>query len=150
MLLKHLYDFARSRNILDDLAFALKPIRWIIPLDGRGQLVGVGLVETEGERNRGKEYVAPRTGLDKGVGGIAEFLADGLTAVFGLDPDRERPLAKKQRRDRDANNARKLAPQHPTRNRDGGSRRQGGQRNDWGPTNSLSKLTARLFYSMKQ
>lgn len=107
MLLKHLYDFAHSRKILDDLAFAPKPIRWIIPLDLQGSLLGAGLIETEGERNRGKELLAPRTSLDKGVGGIAEFLADGLTAVFGLDSEPEKRLTEKQRKDRDNNNARK-------------------------------------------
>ena len=107
MLLKHLYDFAHSRNILDDLAFAPKPIRWIIPLDRQGSLLGPGLIETEGERNRGKELLAPRTSLDKGVGGIAEFLADGLTSVFGLDTEPEKRLNEKQRQDRDNNNAKK-------------------------------------------
>ena len=108
MLLKHLYDFAHSRKILDDLAFAPKAIRWIIPLDNQGNLIGDGLIETEGEKNRGKEFLAPRTSLDKGVGGIAEFLADGLTAVFGLDADPEKRLTEKQRRDRDANNAQEV------------------------------------------
>lgn len=107
MLLKHLYDFAHSRKILDDLAFAPKAIRLIIPLDLHGNLLGDGLIETEGEKNRGKELLAPRTSLDKGVGGIAEFLADGLTAVFGLDSEPEKRLTEKQRKDRDSNNARK-------------------------------------------
>jgi CRISPR-associated protein Csd1 len=107
MLLKLLYDFAHSRNILDDLAFFPKPIRWIIPLDSQGRLVGAGPIETPGERNRGKEFSAPRTSLDKGVGGIAEFLADSITALFGLDPDPDRRLTPKQRKERDANNSTK-------------------------------------------
>jgi CRISPR-associated protein Csd1 len=107
MLLKLLYDFAQSRNVLNDLPFSPKAIRWIIPLDSQGRLSGVGPIETAGEKNRGKEFSAPRTSLDKGVGGIAEFLADGVTALFALDPDPDRRLTPKQRRDRDANNAAK-------------------------------------------
>lgn len=107
MLLNHLYDFSHSRKILEDLAFAAKPIRWIIPLDGRGQFVGAGLVETQGAKNRGKEYLAPRTSRPKDVGGIAEFLADGITAVFGLEADPSKSRTEKQRRDRASNNEKK-------------------------------------------
>lgn len=107
MLLNALCQFAHSRKILDDLAFENKPIRWIIPLDQDGNLVGSGLIETEGEKNRGKEFPAPRTSRPKDAGGIAEFLADGLTAVFGLDAEPDKKMTEKQRRDRDANNARK-------------------------------------------
>jgi len=109
MLLKALVEFAEANKILDGVAFAKKPIRWIVPLDFQGNLVGSGLIETEGEKNRGKEFSAPRTSLDKGVGGIAEFLADGITAVFGLesDPDKVAKLKPKQREDREANNRKK-------------------------------------------
>jgi CRISPR-associated protein Csd1 len=107
MLLNALCRFAHSRGILDDLAFENKSIRWIIPLDRDGSVIGVGLIETKGEKNRGKELSSPRTSRAKDAGGIAEFLADGLTAVFGLDVEPEKKLTAKQRRDRDANNARK-------------------------------------------
>ena len=36
MLLKLLNDFAESRNLLDDLAFSAKAVRWIISLDKDG------------------------------------------------------------------------------------------------------------------
>lgn len=109
MLLKALVEFAETHKILDGVAFAKKPIRWIVPLDSQGNFVGPGLIETEGEKNRGKEFSAPRTSLDKGVGGIAEFLADGITAVFGLesDPDEAAKLKPKQREDREVNNRKK-------------------------------------------
>ena len=42
MLLKHLYDFAVSRHLLDDLAFSPKAVRWIIELDSTGNLLGSG------------------------------------------------------------------------------------------------------------
>ena len=38
MLLKHLYDYAHSRNLLADPAFANKAVRWIIDLDADGNL----------------------------------------------------------------------------------------------------------------
>jgi len=108
MLLKVLYEFAHSRKLLDDLAFAPKAIRWIIPLDGEGNLIGTGPQETTGKKNRGKEYLAPQTTRTKNVGGIAEFLADNLTGVFSLDSDPEQDKDnEKKRKERDANNAAK-------------------------------------------
>lgn len=106
MLLKHLYDFAVSRKLLDDLAFAPKAVRWIIDLDASGNLLGAGPQAT-GDDKRGKEFSCPQTTRPKVAGGVSEFLADGLTAVFGLDPDPEAPMPEKKRGDRDANNARK-------------------------------------------
>lgn len=106
MLLKHLYDFAVSRKLLDDLAFAPKAVRWIIDLDASGNLLGAGPQAT-GDDKRGKEFSCPQTTRPKVAGGVSEFLADGLTAVFGLDPDPEAPMPDKKRVDRDANNARK-------------------------------------------
>jgi len=108
MLLKLLYEFAHSRKLLDDLAFAPKAVRWIIPLDGEGNLIGTGPQETTGQKNRGKEYSAPQTSRAKNAGGIAEFLADNLTGVFSLDTDPEKDMDnKKKREQRDANNAAK-------------------------------------------
>jgi CRISPR-associated protein Csd1 len=103
MLLKHLYDFAVSRKLLDDLGFARKAVRWIIELDGEGNLLGHGPQST-GDDKRGKEYDCPRTIRAKVAGGVSEFLADGLTAVFGLDPDPEAPMNERRRADRDVNN----------------------------------------------
>ncbi len=108
MLLRYLYDLAQSRNLLDDLAFAPKAIRWVIALDEAGNLIGSGPQETTGDRNRGKEFSAPKTSRPKVAGGVAEFLADGITALFGLDNDPEKDRDnEKKRRDRDANNAAK-------------------------------------------
>ena len=107
MLLQHLNDFAISRKLLDNLAFKLKAVRWIITLDKMGNLVGQGPVETEGERNRGKEFDCPQTTRPKVAGGVAEFMADGITAVFGLDTNPEQPMSEKKRKDRDENNRRK-------------------------------------------
>jgi CRISPR-associated protein Csd1 len=105
MLLKSLYDFAHSRRLLDDLAFAPKAIRWVINLDDEGNLIGTGPIDTSEDGKRGKEFTAPLTGRPKVAGGISEFLADGITAVFGLDfdPDKDKENERK-RRERDANN----------------------------------------------
>lgn len=42
MLLHALTEFAHNRRLLDDLAFAPKSIRWLIPLTVDGQLIGAG------------------------------------------------------------------------------------------------------------
>ncbi len=107
MLLQYLNDFASSRKLLDNLAFRPKAVRWIITLDDIGNLVGQGPVETVGERNRGKEFVCPQTTRPKVSGGVAEFLADGITAAFGLDTNPEQPMSEKKRKGRDENNRRK-------------------------------------------
>lgn len=108
MLLKVFYELAHSRKLLDDLAFAPKAVRWIIPLNGKGELIGTGPQETTGQKNRGKEYSSPQTTRTKNAGGIAEFLADNLTGVFGLDIDPEKDKDnEKKRKERDANNAAK-------------------------------------------
>jgi CRISPR-associated protein Csd1 len=108
MLLKHLYDFAHSRRLLDDLAFAPKAVRWVIQLDREGNLIGAGPIDTSEDGKRGKEFSAPLTSRPKVAGGVAEFLADGITALFGLDmePERDKDNERK-RKDRDANNAAK-------------------------------------------
>lgn len=106
MLLKHLYDFAVSRHLLDDLAFSPKAVRWILELDGSGNLLGGGPQAT-GDDKRGKEFSCPQTTRPKVAGGISEFLADGLTAVFGLDPDPDATMTERKRADRDANNVAK-------------------------------------------
>lgn len=103
MLLKHLYDFAVSRHLLDDLAFSPKAVRWIIELDGTGNLLGAGPQAT-GDDKRGKEFSCAQTTRPKVAGGVSEFLADGLTAIFGLDPDPDAPMTERKRADRDANN----------------------------------------------
>jgi CRISPR-associated protein Csd1 len=107
MLLQQLNEFAESRNLLDNLAFKPKAVRWIITLDTVGNLVGQGPVETVGEKKRGKEFSCPQTTRPKVAGGVAEFLADGITGVFGLDTDPDKTMADQQRMDRDKNNHRK-------------------------------------------
>ncbi len=107
MLLKALYELAHSRKLLDDLAFNTKAVRWIIQLDVHGNFLGI--VPT-GDDKRGKEFSTPQTSRPKVAGGVAEFLADGITAVFGFDSDPEKDQDnEKRRKDRDQNNAAKQA-----------------------------------------
>ena len=100
MLLQHLNDFANSRKLFDNLAFRPKAVRWIITLDDAGKLEGRGLVETEGEKRRGKEFDCPQTMGAKNSGGMAEFIADNITAVFGLDTDPEKSMPENTREKR--------------------------------------------------
>ncbi|MGH8019121.1 MAG: type I-C CRISPR-associated protein Cas8c/Csd1 [Opitutaceae bacterium] len=87
MLLKHLYDFAVSRDLLDDPAFRRKtPVRWIIYLDHSGNLVGKGPQVTIGPgKNKGHEYDIPKTTRPTGGGQVADFLVDDIGAIFGLN-----------------------------------------------------------------
>ena len=102
MLLKHLYDYALSRNLLTDLAFAPKAVRWIIDLDAAGNYIGI--VET-GDGKRGQEFSCPRILGSKTGGGMAEFLADGITAVWGYESAPEKKRTEKEEQDRQKNNA---------------------------------------------
>lgn len=101
MLLKHLYDFAISRKLLDDLAFRRDtPVRWIIHLDESGSLIAGGPQETEGPRhNKGHEYSVPKTSRATNSGTVADFLVDDIGAIFCLntkpdEPTNERAVAK--------------------------------------------------------
>lgn len=103
MLLKALHDFAHERKLLDDLAFSPKAVRWIIEIDATGKFLGVVSTHTD-DNKRGKEFLCPQTTRAKNGAGVAEFLADGLTAVFGLDLTPEADMPEKTRKSRDANN----------------------------------------------
>lgn len=94
MLLKALYDLGHSaeRHILDDMAFEKRSVRWIIDIDANGQTSGIGPQDTSSEsEDRGHVFPkAPRTARVK-KGKVAEFLADGVDAVFGLSPNPGKP-----------------------------------------------------------
>lgn len=109
MLLQALYDYAHSRNLLDDLAFAPKAVRWIIDLDADGNLIGAGPVDTSDDGKRGKNFSCPRTSKNKNAGGVAEFLAEGLPALFGREVDLKKvtKLSESKRKAREDNNAEK-------------------------------------------
>lgn len=95
MLLKHLYDFALSRDLLSDLSFSAKAVRWIIDLDVNGKFLGI--VELNDDK-RGKQFLCPQTTRAKNGGNIAEFLSDGIDSVFGLSakPNEPKDLEKLQ------------------------------------------------------
>ena len=85
MLLQALYDYAHSRRLLQDPAFTEKAIRWIIDLDTKGNLIGVGPIDSSSDGKQGKRFACPRTSRPKNAGGVAEFLADDITALFGQE-----------------------------------------------------------------
>jgi CRISPR-associated protein Csd1 len=113
MLLQHLYDLAQRRRregdpVFVDTAFVRKPIRWIIQVDSEGRMSSPGPLDTMGENKRPMEYDKPQTGEAKNSGGRAEFLADTITGVFGLDTEPEKYLNQEDtRKRRNANNAAK-------------------------------------------
>ena len=108
MLLKALHDFAHERKLLDDLAFSPKAVRWIIEIDATGKFLGIVSTHTE-DNKKGKEFLCPQTTRAKNGAGVAEFLADGLTAIFSLDLEPEAEMPDKTRKSRDANNLAKRA-----------------------------------------
>ncbi len=107
MLLQALYDYAQSRNLLKDLAFDEKSVRWIIDLDARGNLIGTGPIDTSIDGKNGKSFSCPRTSKSKNAGGVAEFLVDGLAALFGQEADLKKlnKLSESERKVREKNNA---------------------------------------------
>jgi CRISPR-associated protein Csd1 len=112
MLLQALNEFYERATqgdnpLIDEPAFTPKAIRWIIPLDREGNLEGAGLIETPKEKNRHKEFKrAPRGMRPKNAGGVSEFLADGLAAIFGLENDLEAIEPNERKRARQAENLR--------------------------------------------
>lgn len=112
MLLQALSEFYERATqgdspLIDEPAFNPKAIRWIIPLDREGNVEGIGLIETPKEKNRHKEFKrAPRGTRAKNAGGVSEFLADGLAAVFGLEGDPEASEPNERKRARQVENLR--------------------------------------------
>lgn len=108
MLLRALHDFyerACRDDLIVDAAFNPKSIRWIVPLDREGNLAGEGLIEATDENGRGKTFnKAPRSSRPKNAGGVAEFLADNLNAVFGIEADPEAVEPNERKRARQAAN----------------------------------------------
>ena len=97
MLLQALYDYAHSRNLLNDLAFADKTVRWIIDLDANGDLIGTGPIDTASlEEKNGRKYFCPRTSKNKNAGDVPEFLVDGSSAIFSQQSDSSKTAAKQK------------------------------------------------------
>jgi CRISPR-associated protein Csd1 len=92
MLLKALYDFAESNNLLHDSAFVQRPVRWLIQLDKVGQLVGDGPIENHvNEKKKALEFSIPKTTRPTGSGQVSDFLVDDIGALFNLNtkPEQE-------------------------------------------------------------
>jgi CRISPR-associated protein Csd1 len=107
MLLQALYDFyqrAARDGLIEEAAFTQKYVRWIIPLDADGNLEGVGLIENPEPKKDGRIFSLPRSSRPKNAGGVAEFLWDGLEAIFCLPPDLEAVELDEKKRDRQTAN----------------------------------------------
>ncbi len=95
MLLQALNEFynraskpdSNGRILIQEAAFTEKYIRWNIPLKLDGTLEGNGLTENPEVKKDGRTYSVPKTNRPKVAGGVAEFLWDGIEAVFCLKPD---------------------------------------------------------------
>lgn len=104
MLLRHLYNFAISKKLLENLAFEEKSVKWIIELDSNGIFLGCS---STGDEKKTKKFSCPKTSRSKNGGGVAEFLADGITALFGLEPEPEKERTPNQKAKQEVNNLQK-------------------------------------------
>lgn len=92
MLLQGLYEFYQRavtpapgvEPLIEDPAFVRKYIRWRIPVDTDGNLIGNGLIEAPPPKKQGIELSLPRTTRPKNAGGVSEFLWGNLESVFGI------------------------------------------------------------------
>ncbi|MER3633080.1 MAG: type I-C CRISPR-associated protein Cas8c/Csd1 [Blastocatellia bacterium] len=103
MLLQGLYEFyeraidpgPNSEALIEDPAFQRKFIRWLIPLDTNGNLLGNGLIEAQPINKGGIELSLPRTTRPKNQGGVAEFLWGDPESVFGISTKTDPPQFQK-------------------------------------------------------
>lgn len=90
MLLEKLSQYADRLNLPPPM-YQKTPIRWLIDLDIKGNLVGFIPTSSEGKKRkseRGKEYEAPHIGRSSGV--KAKLLADNGEYVLGLARDKSK------------------------------------------------------------
>lgn len=93
MLLRELYDFAVTNNLLEDPAFVQKPVRWVIQIDKDGKLIGEGPIETHVDGGkRALEFSIPKTTRPTGGGQVSDFLVDDIGAIFNLNAKPEQEL----------------------------------------------------------
>jgi CRISPR-associated protein Csd1 len=89
VLLEKLCEYANRLDLPPEM-YIKTPIRWLIDLDGEGNLLG--FVPTEGgggKRDRGKEFLAPHIGRSSGV--RAKLLADTGEYVLGIAREKSEP-----------------------------------------------------------
>ncbi|MGI8556382.1 MAG: type I-C CRISPR-associated protein Cas8c/Csd1 [Pyrinomonadaceae bacterium] len=106
MLLQALNEFyeratkpnANGESLIEEAAFNKKYVRWIIPLKLDGTLEGSGLIENPEIKKGGVSFSLPRTNRPKVAGGVAEFLWEGLEAIFNLKTDPEAVEANERKR----------------------------------------------------
>jgi CRISPR-associated protein Csd1 len=96
MLLQALYDYAASRQLLENLPFEDRTIQAIIPLDAEGTLRLLYVVPQTTVQANGKDRLGCRLRLPsfpgEPNGGKAYFLAENATAVFGRNKITGEPI----------------------------------------------------------
>ncbi|MCY4381260.1 MAG: type I-C CRISPR-associated protein Cas8c/Csd1 [Proteobacteria bacterium] len=102
MMLKSLYDFALNQKLLsvENRAFESKAIEFVIDLNEQGDFLGIIVMKYF-------KVSCPVSLRKKSVGGVADFLADGLIALFGIDLNNKK-RSQKQQLSRDRNNQKKF------------------------------------------
>ncbi|MFV0389576.1 MAG: type I-C CRISPR-associated protein Cas8c/Csd1 [Pyrinomonadaceae bacterium] len=83
--LSQFYKRSLDEGKIIDPAFTAKYIRWLIPITIEGTLEGGGLIEIPKEG--GRLVTLPKTNRPKNAGGVAEFLWEGIEAMFSLPSD---------------------------------------------------------------
>ena len=88
MLLKALYDLARTRGFFESVHLQSRNIHLLIPINMEGEVMQSGTIplfstNAKGKNVLGQERLLPRFPGENN-GGKAYFLADSCTAVLGM------------------------------------------------------------------
>lgn len=84
MLLQKLVDLSERMEELAPPMYTRTPVKWLIPINENGKLLG-GLIQTTGEKPRGKQILVPHVQRTAGV--KAKLLADNAEYVLGIPRD---------------------------------------------------------------
>lgn len=84
MLLEQLRKLSAQLDLAPSM-YSRTPIRWVIPLDEKGRLIGSSLEETAGKSARGKRMLAPH--VQRTVAVKAKLLADNGEYILGIPRD---------------------------------------------------------------
>lgn len=89
MLLRALYDLAKSRKLFESVHLQERTVHLLIPINSQGAVTGDGVVplftkDDKGKDRLGRNVTMPRFPGENN-GGKSFFLADSCTAVLGVD-----------------------------------------------------------------